>query len=442
MNKEPLFLLINPWIYDFAAFDLFLKPLGLLSLAGNLKKLGCDIIYLDCMNRLDHYFKKINYTNNKKYGTGKFYYEVIKKPEILKFIPRYYKRYGLPLKQVKSRLNQLKEKKIDAVLITSVMTYWYPGVFDMIRMVNKILKGIPVILGGIYATLMPEHAKKYSGADHIIVGTDISLIIKKIFSLLKINKCITPINNLREQEEPLFDLYPELTYLTVQLSRGCAFACTYCASKLLWKDFHIKNINKVAEKARYYVQKYNIRDIAFYDDALLFNFPEMLKKFLDNLKDLKINYHTPNGLHINLINQEIAECLYKYHFKILRLSFESSSIQMQKKTGKIITTQQFKKSIQNLLHAGFSEKDLEVYVLFGYPEQKYNEVADTVKFIKDHGAQPKLVEYSLIPGTKDHKRYFNNKFIDPLLTNNSVFFQKFTSLTYKDLRHLRELANK
>jgi len=32
----PLLLLINPWIYDFAAYDYFARPLGLLYLAGVL----------------------------------------------------------------------------------------------------------------------------------------------------------------------------------------------------------------------------------------------------------------------------------------------------------------------------------------------------------------------------------------------------------------------
>jgi hypothetical protein len=30
-------ILINPWIYDFAAYDLWSKPLGLLYLAGYLR---------------------------------------------------------------------------------------------------------------------------------------------------------------------------------------------------------------------------------------------------------------------------------------------------------------------------------------------------------------------------------------------------------------------
>jgi hypothetical protein len=44
-------LLVNPWIYDFAAYDFWLAPLGLLSLAAFLRKNGYDIRMIDCLRR-------------------------------------------------------------------------------------------------------------------------------------------------------------------------------------------------------------------------------------------------------------------------------------------------------------------------------------------------------------------------------------------------------
>jgi len=38
MNDKPSILLINPPIYDFAAFDFWLKPLGMLTVAGKIAK--------------------------------------------------------------------------------------------------------------------------------------------------------------------------------------------------------------------------------------------------------------------------------------------------------------------------------------------------------------------------------------------------------------------
>lgn len=49
--------------------------------------------------------------------------------------------------------------KIDAFLVTSYMSYWYNGLQETIRVLNDAVPGVPVIIGGIYATLNPEHAK-------------------------------------------------------------------------------------------------------------------------------------------------------------------------------------------------------------------------------------------------------------------------------------------
>lgn len=55
----------------------------------------------------------------------------------------------------------------DMVFVTSMMTYWYPGVFEVIRIVNELLPDAPVVLGGNYATICPDHAS-LSGADFIL----------------------------------------------------------------------------------------------------------------------------------------------------------------------------------------------------------------------------------------------------------------------------------
>ena len=48
MNK---ILLINPYIYDFACYDLWKKPLGFLYIASILKDCGCNVTLIDCMDR-------------------------------------------------------------------------------------------------------------------------------------------------------------------------------------------------------------------------------------------------------------------------------------------------------------------------------------------------------------------------------------------------------
>jgi hypothetical protein len=44
-------LLVNSWIYDFAVYDLWMKPLGLLYIAAFLEEFGYDVSLINCMDR-------------------------------------------------------------------------------------------------------------------------------------------------------------------------------------------------------------------------------------------------------------------------------------------------------------------------------------------------------------------------------------------------------
>jgi hypothetical protein len=78
-------LFINPPIYDFSAYDVWLKPLGLLYLSNILKNYNFEVLLLDCLDR--NYFE---YIPTKEDGTGKYPTEVVSKPEVLKDVPLNY----------------------------------------------------------------------------------------------------------------------------------------------------------------------------------------------------------------------------------------------------------------------------------------------------------------------------------------------------------------
>ena len=80
--KNKHILLINPWIYDVAAFDLWVKPIGLLTLASVLRNAGYQISLIDCLDRFHPALQAqpdIYPPQNKKYGTGKFIRQKVKK---------------------------------------------------------------------------------------------------------------------------------------------------------------------------------------------------------------------------------------------------------------------------------------------------------------------------------------------------------------------------
>ena len=58
-NSFPNILLINPWICDFAAYDFWAKPIGLLYIGSILKKSGYNISYIDLVDMMS--FDRIDF---------------------------------------------------------------------------------------------------------------------------------------------------------------------------------------------------------------------------------------------------------------------------------------------------------------------------------------------------------------------------------------------
>ena len=151
--KNARILAVNPPVYDFAWFDLWAKPAGLLNFLGYLQSLGNSVELIDCMYE--------GRTRPISHGRWRVRREERPKPAALHNVPRSYYRFGLSEEDFRLRL--LEGPRPDIILLTSIMTYWYPGVAEAIERLRAAFPNRPIILGGIYATLCPDHAATAGG---------------------------------------------------------------------------------------------------------------------------------------------------------------------------------------------------------------------------------------------------------------------------------------
>jgi len=433
-HTSPNILLINPWITDFAAYNFWMKPLGLLCIASLLRENGFRVTLIDC---LDSHLK------TKQFGDGKFLKTKIEKPISLKSIPRNYSQYGIPEEILLKRLSLLEDP--DLICVTSGMTYWYPGVFKLIEIIKELFKNVPIILGGIYASLCYEHAKKYSGADIVFNGRG-ELEVLKLVSDLTNKEFITQNSKLSIDSlpYPAFDLYPQFNYVCIATSRGCPFKCTYCASPFLTKGFSRRDPLKVVEEIEHWTIQYKVMNIAFYDDALLI---EPSQHFIPIMKEvikrgIHGNFHAPNALHIKEIDEEVADLLYRGRFKTIRLGFETSNELTQIKTGGKVDNQEFREAIKHLKRAGYLSEEIGVYILVGLPSQRVGEAEESMALVKETGAKPILVEYSPIPHTPLFEKAKKGSQFDlenePLFHNNTILPCQWDGFTMEDYKRLKK----
>jgi radical SAM superfamily enzyme YgiQ (UPF0313 family) len=255
-----------------------------------------------------------------------------------------------------------------------------------------------------------------------------------------------PQSTIRTDSYPAFDLYPHLDYACISTSKGCPFKCTYCASPYLNQGFHRKDPGKVVEEIEYWTTRYSIQNIAFYDDALLFNPSEHFIPFMREVirKGIHCKFHTPNGLHIREINGEVAELLFRGGFKTIRLGLETADEATQMESGGKVSNKEFEKAVENLKRAGYSGEEIGAYVMVGLPGQRAEEAEASIAYVREMGARPLLTEYSPIPCTslfakaKQMSRYDLEK--EPLFHNNSILPCQWERFTLADYGRLKEMV--
>lgn len=420
-TTSPHILLVNPWIHDFAAYDVWAKPLGLLGLAALLREHGFRVTYYDCLNR--HHHQAEGGSTATRYGRGPYIKTELPKPAGLEDVPRRYCRYGVKKEWFKEDLETMQRP--DLVMITTIMTYWYPGVRETIRILRARWPRVTVILGGVYATLCREHAIENSGADLVISGFTGPEIVNIAADQTghSASARIRP-DDLDAHPFPAFDLQHRIPYAALLTSVGCPYNCAYCASSLLnpagrW----VQSPDRVVSEILHWHEKYGVSDFAFYDDALLVDAECHAVPLLERLSRLSkgIRFHTPNALHIREITPRIARLMHRAGFRTVRLGLETTGPRdLDNKT----TQKEFEAAAAALALAGFGAKELGAYLLVGLPDQSMEQIEASIRIVKGAGVKPIPAYYTPIP----HTRLWKNAVrasrydleTDPVFTNNAV----------------------
>ena len=315
-------LCIHPWIVDFAAYNTWIEPLGLLSIAAVLRQAGHQVALVDCLDRRHPAVAAlIPRSPRDAYGCGPFLKVELHKPPLLAHVPRRWGRYGLPVQVFEDELEA--QSRPDAVLVTCAMTYWYPGAFEAIRRLKARWPGVPVALGGAYATLCTVHARAHSGADAVLPGPGERPALEWVGSMAGCQS-----SSLHEIDPPpAHDLRRPQGYVAVRTARGCPFACPYCAAHLLcpggWQPRDpLQVVDEIARCAR----DLSARDVAFYDDALLIDAEHHIVPLLETViaRRLPVRFHTPNGLHARYLDRPLARLMRRAGFATVRLGLESA----------------------------------------------------------------------------------------------------------------------
>jgi radical SAM superfamily enzyme YgiQ (UPF0313 family) len=417
--------------------------LGLLLLAALLRRHGYRVSYIDCLNR---FHPKVSPADHRlRHGRGPYLKAAIPRPAGLKDVDRSYSRYGIPPGWFLEDLRSIDRP--DLILVTSQMTYWYPGVQEAVTCIREVFADVPLVLGGIYATLCRRHAERLAGVDRIVAGSGESVVLDLAGETTGFRPSLKfDPEDLDSFPWPALDLQTYTGYAPLLTSMGCSLDCAYCASRLLAPRRKVRSTASVLEEIRFWHQNHGVIDFVFYDDALLLDASAHAVPLLEGIAraGLKVRFHTPNALHIRWISRKVAELMHRVGFETVRLGLETAGFSNVDRFDAKVTAAEFRRAVLELKRAGFRNDQIGAYLLAGLPGQSMETIAASIRTVKEAGITPVPTYYSPIPGTSlwpkavSASRY--DLEADPVFTNNAVLPCSREPFSWQWISRIKQLA--
>ncbi len=379
-RRQKYILLINPPIHSTYYKFHACQPVGLLRIGTYLRQQGHKVKMIDSLRDIDcnlaYYLAK---KREKKFvrweKCGNFKGSKLSKKIFF---------YGIPWSEFRQ---QLAEENPDEIWIGSTMTYYWEGVHQAVKICKEMHPDAKVVVGGLYATLCPEHAKK-SGADEVFQG-----------ELFPASDCPTAI-----------DLLPKIpNYAVIKSTRGCPNNCSYCAvHKLEGRKMRYRSPEAVVAEIEEKISRYSIRSFVFWESNLLMNTKQHFEKMLDLIieKKLNISLRAPEGLAPNLVYEELAVKMKTAGFCDISLPLESASDEMCKKRfHRVSKLDDLKRAVRIFKKAGFKRGDITIFVLAGMQGQSIEDVLKSFIEVWKLDAKIMTMPFTPIPGTEEFGKY-------------------------------------
>ena len=228
----------------------------------------------------------------------------------------------------------------DKIYVTSLFSWAWKPVWDAIRYYKTQFPNIELTLGGIYASLLPEHARR-SGADHVQVG----------------------IFHEADDFIPDYSLVPNWDASILFASRGCIRKCGFCSVPKIEGKLQMKGSIKSLVYPGH-------KKIILFDNDIL-GAPNW-RDIFDELIELGLPVDFNQGLDARLVTDEVAIRLAKMKMHAIRLAFDYSGIR------------NFVEKAISILNAhGIKSRKLIFYTLYNYvdtPNDFYERVKDLLQW--------------------------------------------------------------
>jgi len=264
---------------------------------------------------------------------------------------------------------------------------------------------IPVFIGGVHITLLPESLSKvfdfgvFGEGEHTVVDVidylsnggrlgssnmeNIKGIILHTENGIKLTEprpIIQGLVSIRFPDRDLLNIpVGQNTYMFT--SRGCPYKCTFCASTRFWNKVRWFPAEYVVDEIEEIIKKYRPPAISFYDDLFIGNI-KRLERIVELICSRGIHKKVKFGFscRANLVNDRLVKILQPLKISMVCIGLESGcqrTLEYLKGSG--VTVEQNLRAVELFSKANINAQGTFV---IGSPDESEEEILQTLNFIR------------------------------------------------------------
>jgi len=375
-------LLIDPPFYRLIGFYNRYFPLGLVSVGTVLREAGHEVVVYDGDYNEDP--SAMDYAR----------------------LPEYYQRYLDSFRDSDHPIwlevrRTIEQTKPDVVGI-SIWTAYAASAFRVAEISKAIDPGCPVVVGGPHATVRAEEILRISPAvDYVVRGEGEITTVNLMARITRAEPDLSAVAGLsfrmdgavrhnppRERIRNLDDLpLPDRTLLVhrdtyssedmglVMTSRGCPFACSFCATETRQVRYHA--IGHVLAEIRQVKADYGTTQFSFKDDSFTVNKKRVIE-FCDALIRENVAIGWECNTRADLVSEEMLARMKQAGCNSIKVGIESGSEAVLERMNKGITLDQARRAAELFRKAGIYWTG---YFLIGTPGETLEDIYKTLDFM-------------------------------------------------------------
>ena len=379
MGQDPRIVLVNPPFHRLMGSHYNGIPHGLLSIGTVLQEKGFDALVYNA-----------DYENRSDYldQVGRF---------------RKYEQY---LETYGNTNHYIWEETVDTILSLgpshvgfTMSTATFRAVSILAEKIKQQASEVTIIVGGVHPTIALVETMTNKDFDFAIVGEGEEALVKFLSGHLH-----QSINGLAYRERGIINYIPKLPiedldslpvpnrelivnphenteFGHIITGRGCPYACTYCASPVIWgrHQARLRSVDNVMFEIQDICDRYPGSPIYFDDDTFTFNetrVRELCQWIIRDYPGIKWQCHT----RADCINLSLAEAMKAAGCTTIKIGVESGSDKILRSIRKRVTKDGIRYAAEAIKESGIS---LTVFLMAGFPDETDDDLKETIAFARE-----------------------------------------------------------